>query len=137
VTASATQVVIDFILSLGWDARPELGYPVFPGPEILASPDQAVFVTGSGGPGYTTEEPATDAGIVQLRLRGPSDDPFTPEAVFGQLDSMILRASFPVVIDGVTVVHMHRADNGPSPLPLDPGDRRFEYTCNYIVVTGV
>jgi hypothetical protein len=137
VTAATTQVIIDWITSLGWNTAQELGYPLLPGPEILDEPDRAVFITGGGGPGYTTEEPATDASVFQARLRGPSDDPFEPEVMAGQLDTLILRAPFPVVIDGVVVSHAHRMSNGPTPLPLDPSDRRHEFTCNYIFITGV
>ena len=50
---------------------------------------------------------------------------------------MILHASFPVVIDGVTVVAVFRAGSGPDPLPFDPGDRRTEFTSTYTFITGV
>ena len=41
----------------------------------------------------------------------------------------ILSARFPVLIDGVPVIHAHRLGGRPSPLPLDPGDKRYELTC--------
>lgn len=132
-----TQVIMDWIASLGWDTRQESGYPLLPGPEILDEPDKVVFVTGTGGPGYTTEEPATDAWSFQARVRGPSDDPLTPEDSARQLDALILGASFPATVDGVKIVHVHRLAGRPAPLPLDPTDRRFEYTCNYVMIAGV
>jgi hypothetical protein len=132
-----TQVIIDWITGLGWDDRQEVGFPVYPGQEILTAPDRAVFITGGGGPGYTTEEPATDASVFQARVRGTSDDPFAPEQAAQLLDTLILRASFPAAVDGVTISHVHRESNGPTPLPFDPRDRRFEFACSYIIVTGV
>ena len=132
-----TQVIMDWITSLGWDTRQESGYPLLPGPEIVDEPDKVVFVTGSGGPGYTTEEPATDAWAFQARVRGPSDDPLAPEDAARQLDALILGASFPTTVDGVKIVHVHRLAGRPAPLPLDPADRRFEYTCNYVMIAGV
>jgi len=128
---------MDWIVSLGWDNREEAGYPLRPGPEIRDVPDKIVHITGSGGPGYTTEEPATDAWAFQARVRGPSDDPLTAEDAADQLDSLILHASFPAVIDGMKIVHVHRLAGRPAPLPLDPADRRFEYTCNYVMIAGV
>lgn len=132
-----TQVIIDWIASLGWDGRQELGWPLLPGQEIVDGPEKALFITGAGGPGYTTEEPATDASVFQARLRGPSEDPFAAEAAAQLLDAMVLQAQFPVVIDGVTISHAHRLSNGPTPLPLDPNDRRFEFTESFVFVTGV
>lgn len=134
---SSTQVVMDWITSLGWDIRPEAGYPLLPGPEILTEPDKVVHITGTGGPGYTTEEPATDGWSFQARVRGPSDDPIAAEEAAMQLDALILGAPFPAVIDGVKIQHVHRMSARPSPLPLDPADRRFEYTCSYVMIAGV
>jgi hypothetical protein len=130
-------VIIDWITSLGWDARQELGFPLFPGPEILDKPDQAVFITGGGGPGYLTDEASTDASQFQVRLRGPADDPFAAELAAQLLDDTIRKAPFPVTIDGALINNVYRMGNGPTPLPLDPSDRRFEFTTNYIIVTGV
>src|ERR1035441_3275476 len=90
ITAPRTKLVIDFLTAAGWDTTPELGYPLFPGPEILVSPDRAVFITGSGGPGYTTEEGGTDAWSFQARTRGPSDDPLAAQAAAQLLDWTIL-----------------------------------------------
>jgi hypothetical protein len=137
MATAQTQVIIDFITSLGWDTRPELGYPIVPGPYIPPDPDRLLIITGAGGPGYTTEEPATDAGTFQARLRSVPDDVLVAEAAAGALDQLILRARFPVVIDGVPIVMIYRAGSGPTPLPLDPSDRRFELTCNYTAVMGV
>lgn len=132
-----TQVVMDWITSLGWDVTQESGYPLRPGPEITQEPDQIVHITGTGGPGYTTEEPATDAWSFQARVRGPANDPLKAEEAADLLDSMIRTASFPVVVDGVKIQNVHRMAGRPAPLPLDPADRRFEYTCNYVMIAGV
>jgi len=136
VTAQ-TKVIMDWIISIGWDDRQESGYPLLPGPEILEEPDKVVHITGSGGPGYLTEEPATDGWAFQARVRGPSDDPLAAEDAARQLDAMILGANFPTTVDGVHIQHVHRLSARPAPLPLDPADRRFEYTCNYVMIAGV
>ena len=134
---SRTQVIIDWITALGWDAQQELGYPLLPGPLILDSPDQAVFITLTGGPGYTTEEPATDAWSFQARVRGPSDDPASPEVAAIQLDQLILRAGYPTSVDGLAIQHAHRLGGPPVPLLVDPEDLRHEFTSNYVIITGV
>lgn len=131
-----TQLIIDFVNSLGWDGQQELGYPLLPGPLILSEPDRSVWITGTGGPGYTTEEGATDAWTFQARVRGPSDDPFEPESVIQLLDNMIFGASYPVSIDGISIQTVHRLGGPPAPLPVDPGDLRHEFTCNYVIITG-
>jgi hypothetical protein len=132
-----TQVIIDWISSLGWDDRQEVGYPVLAGPYVPPAPDRALVITGGGGPGYTTEEPATDASNFQARLRGAPDDPLGAESAAALLDNLILRANFPVVIDGTPIVTVYRLGSGPTPLPFDPTDRRTEFTSNYVIVTGV
>lgn len=131
-----TQLIIDWITSLGWDVRQEVGYPLLPGPEILDEPDRAVFITGTGGPGFITEEGSADASAFQARVRGPSGDPLEPEAKAQELDRMIRLAPFPVIVDGVPVQVVSRQGSGPSPLPVDPGDLRHEFTANYVIVTG-
>ena len=40
ITVARSQVVIDFLTAAGWDATQEYGYPLYPGPEILAEPGQ-------------------------------------------------------------------------------------------------
>ena len=137
IAVASTQVIMDWIISTGWDNRQELGYPLLPGPEIHSEPDKAVIITGTGGPGYLTEEPATDGWSFQARVRGPANDPIAAEAAAMLLDSTILGASFPVNIDGVQIQHVHRLSARPQPLPLDPADRRFEFTANYIMIAGV
>jgi hypothetical protein len=132
-----TQVVMDWIGSLGWGEAQETGYPLFPGPEILTSPDRAVFITQTPGPGWVTEEAALDCWGFQMRVRGPSDDPLAPELAAQQLDALIVNARFPAVIDGVTIALVTRASGTPVPLPLDPSDRRFEYVCTYLITTGL
>lgn len=136
-TVAATQVIIDWITSLGWDTTQELGYPLFPGPLILSEPDRSVWITGTGGPGYVTEEPTVDASNFQARVRGTTDDVLATELAAMVLDTLILRAPFPVVIDGVPIQSVSRAGNGPTPLPTDPNDLRPEFTCSYTIVTGV
>jgi hypothetical protein len=132
-----TQVIIDLLASLGWDDRQEVGYPLLPGPYVPPSPDRLVVITGGGGPGYTTEEPATDGSSFQARLRGPAEDWLEAEAKAQALDLLILRARFPVQIDGTWVVACYRLGNGPTPLPYDSADQRGEFTANYVIVTGV
>lgn len=134
---AATKVIMDWITSLGWDDRQELGFPLVAGPYVPPSPDQLLIITGGGGPGYTTEEPATDASNFQARLRGDPDDPLGTESAAQLLDNLILRASFPVTIDGTVICTVSRQGSGPTPLPFDPGDRRTEFTSNYVIVTGV
>lgn len=130
------QVMCDWLPTLGWDTTQETGYPVLPGNYFQDVPDRIVFATLAGGPGYTTEEAATDAGSVQLRLRGPDGDPDEPGEMMAQLDQLILGASFPVTIDGVTIVHIGRQGTPPTPLPYDPTSQRFEFTCTYVIVHG-
>lgn len=132
-----TQVLIDLLTALGWDGAQELGYPLYPGTEILNEPDRAVFISATGGPGFTTEEMATDAWSFQARVRGPTDEPYEPEVMALRLDQMLLGAPYPLHVDGVSVQAANRTGSPPAPLPLDPGDLRHEYTCSYIVIAGV
>lgn len=134
---SVTQVVMDWITALGWATAPEsTGYALFPGPEIISSPDRAVFITCTGGPGYLTEEGGLDGVTFQARVRGPADDPLSPQGIAQALDALVLGASFPAVVDGYGICHIHRMGSPPTPLPLDPQDRRFEYTCSYLIAIG-
>jgi len=136
-TVAVEQVICDWIVSLGWDNRQELGFPLYATPEILTDPDKAVFITGTGGPGYVTEEPTADAVTFQARVRGPADDPIAARLAADTLDALILSAPFPVQVDGTTVVHVHRLAGRPSMLPLDEADKRFELTASYVIVIGV
>jgi hypothetical protein len=129
-------LVIDWLTLAGWDTTQETGYPLLPGSEILAMPDKAVFLTPSGGPGYTTEEAGTDAWSFQARLRGGQDDPLGAQAAAQLLDYVILHGPHPATVNGVPVLNVQRLGSPPSPLPLDPSDRRFEYVANYIITTG-
>lgn len=135
-TISQTQVILHWIASLGWDDAQELGYPLFPGPQILDDPDRSVWITGSGGPGYVTEEGSADASSFQVRVRGTTDDVFGPELAAMQLDFMILKAPMPVVVDGVPIQSVGRTGSGPSPLPVDANDNRHNFTASYIIVMG-
>jgi hypothetical protein len=134
--SAPTQVVIDWISGLGWDTRQELGYPLVPGPYVPTSPDRMVVITNGGGPGFTTEETATDASNYQVRLRGAPEDPLDAETAAGQLDLLLVRASFPVQVDGTWLLACSRVGSGPTPLPWDPSDQRTEFTANYTIVTG-
>ena len=134
---AATRVICDWITGLGWDDRNETGYPVIPGPYVPPSPDRLVVITGSGGPGYTTEEAATDAAIFQARVRGPAEDWDEAERAATELDLLILRARFPVQVDGTWIVQVTRTGGGPDPLPYDMTDQRGEFVNNYVITTGV
>lgn len=136
-TVAMTQVVIDLLTLLGWAGEQELGYPLFPGIEILTEPDRAVFITATGGPGFTTEEGATDAWSFQARVRGPTDETYEPEVMALWLERMLLSAPYPLTVDGVRVLAANRAGGPPAPLPLDPNDLRHEFTASYIVIMGV
>ena len=131
------QVVANWLASIGWDTRQELGYPIVIGPYIPDEPDRLLILTNAGGPGYITEEATADAGTFQARLRTTPDDVLQAEADAEALDLLILRASFPAVIDGVPIVNVYRLGSGPTPLPYDQTDRRFELTTNYVAVMGV
>ena len=132
-----TQVIMDWITSLGWDTRQEQGYPMLGGPYIPPSPDRLVVITGAGGPGYLTEEPATDGSNFQVMLRGAAEDPLGAEAQAQALDLLILRAPFPATVDGTVICTVSRVGSGPTPLPFDPGDQRYSFTSTYTIVTGV
>lgn len=134
---SGTQLCIDFIGSLGWDGRQELGYPLLKGPYIERSPDKAVFITSTTGPGYELEG-AVDTTMFQARVRGPANDQEAAELAAMLLDSLIFNARFPVQIDGTWVVRCHRLGDGPSALGSGPDDGlRWEYTCDYTITLGV
>lgn len=131
-----TSSIIGWIASLGWDTRQELGFPLVEGPFLTDNPDQIVHITGTGGPGYVTDEGSADAGTFQARLRGPSNSLDAAESAAQLLDEMILGASFPAQADGVSIQHVHRLGGRPTPLPVNPQDMRYEFTCNYVIVTG-
>lgn len=134
---SVTQVIIDWITSLGWTQQPELDYALLDGTYIVEEPDRAVFITPTGGPGYVTEEGSADAWSFQARVRGTTDDPNGSLQTATLLDIMILHAPLPTTVDGVAFQNAYRAASPPTPLPVDPRDLRREYTCSYIIVTGV
>jgi hypothetical protein len=133
---AGTQLIIDWLIGLGWNINSETGAPIVPGPYIQAMPDKIVHITGGGGPGYTLEG-AADNNLFQVRVRGPADDPIAAENLATQLDQLIFSAPFPAIVDGVVIIRVHRLGSGPTPLPLDPADRRQEFTCQYLISTGV
>lgn len=137
IATPRAQLIIDWLTSAGWNVTQESGFPLYPGPEILFEPDKAVFITPTGGPGYVTEEGGADAWSFQARLRGGADDPLGAQASAQLLDWTILNGPHPVQVDGVNVLNVQRLGPPPSALPLDQNDRRFEYTANYIITTGV
>ena len=137
-SVTKTQLLEDWLVSLGWDTTQESGYPVLHGPEILDMPERALFVTPTPGPGWVTEEAALDTWGFQARLRGPQDDPDTPQLMMQRLDVMILNGGQRrAVVDGVQIFMVTRSGGTPTPLPLDPQDRRFEYVCTYLITTGL
>jgi len=136
VTAQ-TQVIMDWITSLGWDDRQELGYPLAAGPYVPPSPDRIVVITGTGGPGYLTEEATADGANFQALLRGAPEDPLGAEEAAQVLDNLVLHAPFPAQVDGTWVLNCTRVGSGPSPLPWDVTDQRTTLTSNYTIVTGV
>jgi hypothetical protein len=135
-TAKVT-VLMDFISGLGWNVTQETGFPLFPGPEILTSPDRAVFLTPTSGPGWVTEEAALDCWGFQFLLRGAADDPVGAQLAAQQLDVLILNGPYPQAVDGVVIAVAGRSGGPPAPLPLNPEDRRFEYACTYLITTGL
>lgn len=134
---SLTAVVIDWIKTLGWDDREELGYPLAEGPRIKEAPDKIVHVTGAGGPGYVTEEGSVDAANFQFRVRGPANAPDQAQLAADNLDTLVLTAPFPAIVDGVKIQHVHRLGGRPVPMPVLPGDLRHEFTATYTVILGV
>lgn len=137
ITVPRATVIIDWLMSAGWIAVQETGYPLNPGPEVLSEPDRLVTITPTGGPGYVTDEAAVDAWSFQARLRGPADDPLAAQAAAQLLDWTILNGPHNVLVDGVNVINVQRLGAPPSALPLDPADRRTEYVTNYIITLGV
>lgn len=137
VTVARDQLVCDMLTAFGWDGTQETGYPLSPGAEIHDNPDKLVFITATGGPGYQTEEGGVDAWSFQARVRGPADQPQAAMAAAQLLDWMVLQGPYPVSVDGVRVLNCQRLGSPPAALPLDEGDKRFEYTASYIVTIGV
>lgn len=136
ITTARDQLVCDMLAQFGWDASEETGYPLSPGSEIHDNPDKIVFITGTGGPGYLTEEGGVDGESFQARTRGPADDPIAAKIAAQTLDWLILAGPYPVLVDGVRVLNCQRLGSPPAALPLDEADKRFEFTATYIIVTG-
>jgi hypothetical protein len=135
-TVSKLQLIMDFITALGWNETQETAWPLFPGPEVLSSPDRMITITPTPGPGFITEEAALDCWGFQALVRGASDDPLGPGLVAAQLDVLILNGPYPQTVDGIVISMVARAGATPTPLPLPPDDRRFEYTTTYLITTG-
>jgi hypothetical protein len=128
--------VISWIQALGWDVRQEYGAPVVLGPYVLKVPDRLVTITPTPGPGFVLEA-AADAGTFQARVRGGQNDQADAERLAYALDSLILGAQFPAVVDGHVIIHAHRLGGTPSPLSADPDDaERYSYICSYLCIAG-
>ncbi len=131
-----TSDIIGWLENLGWDTTQESGSPILAGPYVPDEPDRCVIATPTPGPGYMLEG-ATDASGFQLRVRGGQNDPAGAEADAYALDSLILGASFPAVISGRVIVHVHRLGGTPSPLASGPDDGdRSEFVTGYICIAG-
>ena len=131
-----TASVISWLAGLGWDATQETGAPLVQGPYILTSPDKLVTITPTPGPGFVLEA-AADAGCFQARVRGGQNDQPGAEALAYLLDSLILGASFPAVVDGRVIIHAHRLGGTPSPLGGGPDTaQRYEYVTTYLCIAG-
>jgi hypothetical protein len=126
-----TQVIIDWIKSMGWDDSQEIGWPLLPGPYQPNMPERVVVITGTGGPGYAIEG-ATDVATWQAYVRGPALDTGAAEDAAQRLDELVFHARLPAVIDGVRIIHADRAGSRPTPLPFSPDGMRAEVTCNYL-----
>lgn len=131
-----TVSLIAWLASLGWDTTQESGVPLVHGPRIRKMPDRLATITPTPGPGYMLEA-AADAGAFQARVRGDQNDQPGTELLAYELDSLILAASFPVVIDSRVIIHVHRLGGPPSLLLPSPDDGdRYEYTCSYLCIAG-
>jgi hypothetical protein len=137
-----TSSVIAWLRSLGWDFDQEIGCPLVMGPYVPDEPDRVVVITPTSGPGYVMEA-AADAGAFQARVRGPQGGDGSPgaqaaaEQLAYALDALILGASFPAVVDGHTLIHVHRLGSTPSPLSGEPDDGdRFSYVTSYVCIAG-
>ena len=131
-----TQLIIDWLTSLGWNTQQEVGYPLLAGPLILDAPDRSVWITLQPGPGFVTDETAVDSYGFQAMTRGPADDQADAEATAMLLDQLILAASFPASVDGIAIQHADRLGSPPVPVPVDPNDLRHTYTCSYLINIG-
>lgn len=117
--------------------------PVFTGPFIEVMPDRIVTVTITPGTGYSFEGAADQCGF-QARVRGKGSANYREaysdaERMAMALDSLIFSAAFPVVLpDGKLIARAYRLGGQPAPLAPAPDDGdRFEFVCNYVVITGV
>lgn len=132
-----TKAVITWLSALGWDTRQERGAPLVKGPYVPKMPDRLVILTPTGGPGFLWDG-AADASSFQARVRGGQNDQDSAETLALALDTLILNASFPVLLpSGQVISHIHRAGGPPSPLAGDPDDAdRWSYTCQYLCIAS-
>ena len=126
----------NWLESLGWNTTQEYGAPFYLGPYVVKVPDRIVTLTPVPGPGFVLEA-AADAGTFQARVRGGQNDQADAERLAYALDSLILGAQFPAVVDGHVIIHAHRLGGTPSPLSADPDDaERWSYICSYLCIAG-
>jgi uncharacterized protein (DUF2126 family) len=134
--ALPTQTVIDWLTGLGWDVTQESGTPLVPGPYILPMPDRLITITITPGPGYVLES-AADASTFQARVRGAQNDQAGAETLAFSLDALILAASFPAIVDGRILIHVHRLGGAPSPLAGGPDNaERTELVATYVAIAS-
>ena len=141
--STAVAWVVD---SLGWNADdPSLdrfGVPVLPGPYIPPMPDRLVIITKAPGSGFLWEG-SGEGNLVQIRVRGmqsPRDvqSYADAESLASQLDSLIYGANFPITVNNQLIIRAWRSGSAPVVLGAGPDDAdRYEFACNYAIITGV
>lgn len=131
--AVPTRVIIKWLESLGWDTTQESGTPFVKGPYVPDMPDRLAVISSTPGAGYILEAAADSTGF-QARVRGGQNNQDDAEDLANSLDLLILNASFPAVVDGVTFIHVDRFGGAPAPLSGTPDSaERVEMVANYIV----
>jgi hypothetical protein len=129
-----------FAIEIGW-VPPAVNAPVVAGPYVPKMPDRLLIVTAIPGMGYLFDGAADQTGFqARVRGRGSADDMESypdAESLAFLLDRLVFEASFPVVIGSVVISDAWRAGGQPAPMSSNPDDAdRYEFTCNYAIVTG-
>lgn len=132
------QTLSDWLVSLGVAIPPNTDGAAAPqeGPYIPEEPDQLVIVTMLPGAGFMYEAVA-DWPAFQLRVRSGQDAQSTAEALAQALDLAILRAKYPVTIDGTHIQVVDRIGGAPAVLGPPDDAFRYDYVSNYQVLVGV
>lgn len=130
-----TQVIIDWLASLGIGGGGVVDLPVYPGPYVRPMPDRLAVVTTIPGPGLFMEGIA-DTGAFQLLIRG-LQDPTSLDASAEQdalrADRLILRAPLPAeVATGVRLMPISRSGGRPSPVAQEDDGDRITFVCTYL-----